>query len=936
MLRRVKALVTSVFLLFGISYYLGSWYKSSFFVSGQAQSSLASPTGVQATDGAYGNKIGVMWNAVRGATLYRIFRNTTNNPSSAVEVGTTTSFYFFDTTATPGQNYFYWVRAERGSTISLLSLPDQGFRANTTMLPGPFPPLEPPNAPSGNPITAAKAYLGKVLFWDEQLSATKTVACGTCHRASSGGSDPRTTTTGMTTRNPGFDGIFNTDDDTFGSPGVVSNNADGTYSLDAFFGFEPQVTKRKAPSYLNAGYSPNGLFWDGSALDTFRDPITNQIILSSGASLESQVLGPPISPVEMGHANRDWNQVAARVAQSKPLALATKIPPALKKWIGGRNYPELFEEAFGTPEVTPARIAMAIATHERTLFSDQAPLDKWAWGIQNLTPQEERGRQLFVNLQCNTCHEGSLLTDHLFHNIGVRPQNEDIGREIITGNLEDRAKFKTPTLRNVELHAPYMHNGRFATLEEVVEFYDRGGDHDAPNIDRGVIRPLNLSADEKADLVAFMKRPLTDPRVRDELPPFDRPKLYSETDRMPQVVGNGLPGSGGIIPKPVAVEPPVIGNPSFTVAVWKALGGAQAILVIDSNDPGTSSIPSSGNFTRQTITLSGSGVGNGYGSIKLSIPNNRDLIGQSFFGRWYILDPNAQNGFSVTPAFKFTIFNETNYINKTNADFDGDFITDFSVFRSSNGIWYVLNSSDNTLSGIGFGLPSDLITPADFDGDGKTDLAVFRPSNGTWYLLRSQAGFTSIQFGTNGDIPKTADFDGDGKADIAVFRPSNGTWYLLRSSAGFKAIQFGTNGDKPVTGDFDGDSLDDIAVYRNGIWYILRSTLGFTSVQFGSAGDQPVASDYDGDGQTDIAVFRPSSGTWYRINSRNNSFTANQFGISSDVPSPGDYDGDGYADIAVFRPSSGSWYVLQSSNSSLRVQQFGQNSDTSIPGAAIN
>jgi cytochrome c peroxidase len=615
-------------------------------VSGQG-SGLAAPTGIEASDNVYVSKVVVSWDTIRGATLYRVFRGTTNNPAAAAALGTTPTFTFLDTSAPAGQTLFYWVRAENGSNVSDLSAPDQGLRA----VGAGAPELQPPPAPAGNPVTATKAYLGKALFWDEQLSSTKTVSCGTCHFANKGGSDPRSARNNPNSIHPGPDNSFNTADDIIGSPGVPLKQADGTYSFSALFGFRSQVTGRKSVSFVDSAY-PNLLFWDGRATGTFRDPVTNAIILNAGGALESQAAGPPLSDVEMAHGGRDWTQTAAQIAAAKPLALATNIPTALDTWLGGRSYPELFNEAFGTPDVTPARIIMALATYERTLYSDRAPIDQVNAGIATLTAAEQRGRGVFNNNQCSVCHVGNLFTDNQFHYTGVRPQNDDTGRFQVTGSNNNRGQFRTPNLRNIELRAPFFHNGGMQTLADVVAFYNRGGDFNAAN-KPATVRPRGLNAQQQSDLVAFMSRPLTDPRVANQLPPFDRPTLYTETNRVPQIVGAGVAGSGGQTPQAFASEPPLAGNQSFSVGLTNGLNGANATLVIDSQDPGTGpGVPLNASFARRQVTLSN----NGAASVSLVIPQDAALIGATFWGRWYVNDLGAAGGLAVTPAFRFTVF----------------------------------------------------------------------------------------------------------------------------------------------------------------------------------------------------------------------------------------------------------------------------------------
>ena len=264
------------------------------------------------------------------------------------------------------------------------------------------------------------------------------------------------------------------------------------------------------------------------------------------------------------------------------------------------------------------------------------------------------------------------------------------------------------------------------------------------------------------------------------------------------------------------------------------------------------------------------------------------------------------------------------------SNYDGDAASDVAVYRSSTGVWYSLNSTNNAFRALSFGASGDLPTAGDFDGDGKTDYAVYRPSNTTWYLQQSTAGFAAVSFGTSTDTPTAGDYDGDGKTDIAVYRPSTGVWYVLGSQNGFFAFSFGAAGDKPVQADYDGDGKTDYAVFRssNNVWYIWKSTTGFYAVSFGAAGDKLVPGDFDGDGKTDIAVYRPSTAFWYELNSTTG-FAAVSFGNSTDKPVPADYDGDGKTDAAVYR--DGTWFALKSSDASLFAASFGNSTDTPVP-----
>ena len=203
------------------------------------------------------------------------------------------------------------------------------------------------------------------------------------------------------------------------------------------------------------------------------------------------------------HQARTWTNVLARLGSVEPLALAENVPTPLQIWLNGRTYAELFTEAFGSPDITAPRVAMAIATYERTQFTNQTPFDDFLAGNNAaLTTLELQGRDVFTASSCDRCHSNALLSDNRFHYTGVRPAGEDEGRFEVTADPADRGRMRTPSLRNLEIRAPYMRNGRFPTIESTVEFYNRGGDFNAPNKDP-LVRPLGLTQGQKDALVAF-------------------------------------------------------------------------------------------------------------------------------------------------------------------------------------------------------------------------------------------------------------------------------------------------------------------------------------------------------------------------------------------------------------------------------------------------
>jgi cytochrome c peroxidase len=232
-------------------------------------------------------------------------------------------------------------------------------------------------------------------------------------------------------------------------------------------GIRSQKGGRSAPTVINRAYSL-AQFWDGRA-----------------ATLEEQAKGPIANPIEMGMTHGDVVARLAKVAGYRPM----------------------FAAAFGTDEVTIDRMAMAIACFERTVLSGNAPYDRYRRGDKKaLTTAQVRGMSVFVDkAKCDRCHEGGNFTLNVYANLGVgtdKPE-PDVGRFAVTKDPRDWGAFKTPTLREIEHTAPFMHDGSLKTLQDVVDFYDKGGVPNK-NLDAN-LKKLNLSDQEKQDLVAFLK-----------------------------------------------------------------------------------------------------------------------------------------------------------------------------------------------------------------------------------------------------------------------------------------------------------------------------------------------------------------------------------------------------------------------------------------------
>lgn len=330
-----------------------------------------------------------------------------------------------------------------------LNLPSSYFNYSNITLPNHYthPAIEnSDNTPNSNPITDAGATLGRVLFYDKNLSKNNTIACASCHQQSSGFSDQSKLSTG-------FDG---------------------------------GKTGRNSMGLANARFYNNGrFFWDERA-----------------ETLEDQTTMPIQDHVEMG---MDLDSLVDKLSQLE-------------------YYPTLFDAAFNSKAITVSNIENALSQFIRSMVSYESKYDQALEelgrsprpgdDLPGFTAQENLGHQVFLDPQrgaCAGCHGTEAFIAPEARNNGLDATTTDQGLGAVTNNQNDDGKFKVPSLRNIAETKPYMHDGRFATLEDVVEHYNSGVQNH-PNLDNrlkvpgtNTVRRLNLTESEKSALVAFLK-----------------------------------------------------------------------------------------------------------------------------------------------------------------------------------------------------------------------------------------------------------------------------------------------------------------------------------------------------------------------------------------------------------------------------------------------
>jgi cytochrome c peroxidase len=527
--------------------------------------------------------------------------------------------------------------------------------------------LPPPWVPPQNPQTPAKVVLGKILFWDEQLSSDDSVACGTCHLPELGGTDGRIAD-GV---HPGADGLFGTADDVHGSAGVVRQLANGDFAHAGAFGVQRQATGRASATPLGAAYHVE-LFWDGRAGQAFTDPETSTLLIPFGAALENQALGPILNPVEMGHEGRTWSDVRTKLSTAVPLRLARNLTPDLQAALQqSPSYPALFAAAFGSPSITAARIAMAIASYERTLVPDRTPWDRYVAGESNaMNATEKAGWLVFQNQgRCIACHWAPLFADDLYHNLGLRWAAEDIGRGAFSTAPDEHAAFKTPTLRNAGLRPRLFHNGQSVPLGDpaqltdpasVLNVYLQGGGIDATNLDPFLLplAQLGVTAAEVQLALDFVQTALTDPRARYRQPPFDHPDLRSIAVPPPRVFGASL--AGATVPVLIDSVPSFPGNAAYRLGLAAGHGATTALLTfgLQSFEP---SLPVLGMpwhvqvLGHVPFALAGPAGQPGLATWRLPLPNDPGLATVPLYFQLFALDPQSPGGIAASRGWELFV-----------------------------------------------------------------------------------------------------------------------------------------------------------------------------------------------------------------------------------------------------------------------------------------
>lgn len=322
-----------------------------------------------------------------------------------------------------------------------------------------------PDLPEDNTLTEAGVLLGRMLFHDKRLSGDHTQSCADCHLQSRNFSDGAVLSLGIA--------------------GLESNR-------------HSMVLSNLAWHVHHGGTHGHGFFWDGRAV-----------------SLRDQVLQPIQDPLEMA---ADLQEVIAELTAEQA-------------------YLDQFKRAFDADHITQDDMARALEQFLLTMVSNQSKYDKWLFGEAELTESEERGRALFFDefdpfnpetsgADCAHCHSGLDFSNHQFANNGLDADADmqDIGYMGVTGEQGDRGKFKTPSLRNVMVSAPYMHDGRFADIDAVLDHYDHGAVSSTsldPMMQYNVDQGLGLTAGDREDLIAFLHT-LTDTEFLDN-PAFSNP-----------------------------------------------------------------------------------------------------------------------------------------------------------------------------------------------------------------------------------------------------------------------------------------------------------------------------------------------------------------------------------------------------------------------------